>query len=268
MKTFDIIEQTPFNLTPKSPHRNLVRQIIDQMGIEVKSKKVRGKDSRCIEELPSSLNPESIRAASVLLCDVSKHQYTGKVERGLEYHPSILNVSGGVPVSNVDATGDWAHLASLVELIKGIPQRWINHMPFYLRGLVRMVPMNQLHHILLYAALADLKTNMQIGIDASLQYHDDLHEHLDTGGNPIGFHKDGQFYNSCPFVTALLSYAEVVESRHLPRKMSQYTRVKRQIISACHWPDIQSHVQRLMCIQLLIKSYLYESRFKRLSNLV
>ena len=45
-KSFDIIEQTPFNLTPKGPHRNLVRQIIDQMGIEVKSKQVWGKESR------------------------------------------------------------------------------------------------------------------------------------------------------------------------------------------------------------------------------
>ena len=210
MKSFDIIEQSPFSQTPKGPHRNLVRQIIDQTGIEVKSKQVRGKETRYIE---------SIRAARVLLYDISNHQYTGKVERGLQYHPSILHLSGGVPVSKVDATGDWAHLASLVEMIKGIRQRWVNYMPFYLRGLVRMVPMNQLHHILLYAALTDLKTNIQIGIDASayiwvraLQYHDDLHQHLDDGRTPIAFHKDGQFYKTCPFITALFRYAEVVEA--------------------------------------------------------
>ena len=219
MKSFDIIEQSPFSQTPKGPHRNLVRQIIDQMGIEVKSKQLKGRESRYIDELHASLNSESIRAAMVLLYDVSNHQYTGKVERGLEYHPSILHLSGGVPVSLVDATGDWVHLASLVEFIKGIRQRWINHMPFYLRGLMRMVPMNQLHHILLYAALTDLKTNMQIGIDASAyiwvrarQYHGELHQHINVENEPIGFHKDGQFYKTCPFITALFSYAEVVEA--------------------------------------------------------
>ena len=81
----------------------------------------------------------------------------GSVNRGLEYHPSVLNRRGAEPVSGVDATGDWIHLASLVEMIKGVRQHAINDMPFYLRGLVRMVTFNHLHHILLYAALTDLK---------------------------------------------------------------------------------------------------------------
>ena len=41
MKTFDIIEQVPFNTTPTGPHRNLVRQIIEELDIQVKSKKVK-----------------------------------------------------------------------------------------------------------------------------------------------------------------------------------------------------------------------------------
>ena len=36
MKTFDIIEQVPFNLSPTGPHKNLVRQITDELGIDVK----------------------------------------------------------------------------------------------------------------------------------------------------------------------------------------------------------------------------------------
>ena len=32
MKTFDIIEQIPFNTAPTGPHRNLVRQIIEELG--------------------------------------------------------------------------------------------------------------------------------------------------------------------------------------------------------------------------------------------
>ena len=219
LKSVDIIEQIPFSQAPKGPHKNLVRQIMEQLGIEVKSRQSRGKESRYIEELPASLNPESIRAARVLLYDVSNHQYTGMVERGLEYHPSILHLSGGVPVSKVDATGDWVHLASLVEMIQGIRQYWIDHMPFYLRGLVRMVPMTQMHQILLYAALTDSKTNIQVGIDASAyiwvracQFHGELHEHVNDEGKPISFHKDGQLYKRYPFITALFNYAEVVEA--------------------------------------------------------
>ena len=79
----------------------------------------------------------------------------------------MLTPIGGVPVSSVDATGDWIHLAALVEFVKGIKQTWIDQMPFYLRGLIRMVPMTQLHQILLYAALTDSKANIQVGIDAS-----------------------------------------------------------------------------------------------------
>ena len=45
MKTFDLIEQIPFSLSPKGPHKNLVRQIIEEMGIEVKRKNVNNKDT-------------------------------------------------------------------------------------------------------------------------------------------------------------------------------------------------------------------------------
>ena len=43
MKTFHIIEQVPFNTTPTGPHRNLVRQIIEELDIQVKTKKVNDK---------------------------------------------------------------------------------------------------------------------------------------------------------------------------------------------------------------------------------
>ena len=57
------------------------------------------------------VNPESIRAARVLIHDISNHQYVGLVDRGLEYYPSTLTRTGNVPVSDVDASGDWIHLA-------------------------------------------------------------------------------------------------------------------------------------------------------------
>ena len=63
MKTFDIIEQIPFNLTPQGPHKNLVRQIVEELGIEVKRKRVKNKDVYFIDDLPTAMNPEAIRAA-------------------------------------------------------------------------------------------------------------------------------------------------------------------------------------------------------------
>ena len=82
-----------------------------------------------------------------------------------------------------------------------------------------MVPMNQMHQILLYAALTDSKANLQIGIDASAyiwvrarQFHDELHTHHDEKGDLIAFHHDGQFYKKCPYITALFTYTEVMEA--------------------------------------------------------
>ena len=219
MKTFHIIEQVPFNTTPSGPHRNLVRQIIEELGIEVKNKKVKDKLTTYIDELPPEVNPESIRAARVLIHDISNHQYVGVVDRGLEYYPSTLTMSGNVQVSDVDASGDWVHLASLSEMIKGIKQRNINDLPFYLRGLIRMVPLNHMHQILLYAALTDLKTNIQIGVDSSayiwvraVQFHGTTRTHQDVNRQPIPFHLDGSLYKDKPIITALFSYAEVVEA--------------------------------------------------------
>ena len=219
MKTFDIIEQVPFNTTPTGPHRNLVRQIIEELDIQVKSKKINDKVTHYIDDLPPEVNPESIRAARVLIHDISNYQYVGLVDRGLEYYPSTLTRSGNVPVSDVDATGDWIHLASLAELIKGIKQRNIDDLPFYLRGLIRMVPLKHMHQILLYAALTDLKTNIQIGVDSSayiwvraVQFHGITHTHHDRDRKPIPFHQDGSFYKDKPIITALFSYAEVVEA--------------------------------------------------------
>ena len=124
-----------------------------------------------------------------------------------------------MPVSDVDAAGDWIHLASLTELIKGIKQRDIDDLPFYLRGLIRMVPLKHMHQILLYAALTDLKTNIQIGVDSSayiwvraVQFHGVTHTHHDKDRKSIPFHKDGSFYKDKPLITALFSYAEVVEA--------------------------------------------------------
>ena len=167
----------------------------------MKIKTVGNKDTQYIDDLPAALNPEAVRAARVLIYDISNHQYNGIVDKGLVYHPSILNRSGAEPVSSVDATGDWIHLASLVELIKGVKQHAIDDLPFYLRGLIRMVPLGHLHHILLYAALTDLKTNIQIGIDSSayiwvraIQFHGELHHHRDDEGELLPFSHDGQLY--------------------------------------------------------------------------
>ena len=219
MKTFHIIDQIPFGTPPKGPHKNLVRQTVQELGIEVKCKMIKNKENRYIDDLPTALNPEAIRAARVLIHDVSNHQYNGEIERGLEYHPSVLTLKGGVPVSTVDATGDWIHLAALVEFIKRIKQTWINRMPFYLRGLVRMVPMTHLHQILLYAALTDSKASIQIGIDdlayiwvRACQFYGELHNHHNDEGQLIAFHHDGQFYKESPYITALSTYTEVMEA--------------------------------------------------------
>ena len=73
--------------------------------------------------------------------------------------------------------------------------------------------------ILLYAALTDLKTNIQIGVDSSayiwvraVQFHGITHTHHAKDGKPIPFHKDGSFYKDKPIITALFSYAEVMEA--------------------------------------------------------
>ena len=185
----------------------------------MKRKRSNNKEVYYIDDLPTAMNPEAIRAARVLIYDVSNHQYDGSINRGLEYHPSVLNRTGAMPVSEVDAAGDWIHLASLVEMIKGVRQHAINDMPFYLRGLVRMVTPDHLHHILLYAALTDLKTNIQIGVDDSayiwvraVQFHGTLHEHHNSKGEFSPFHVDGSLYKDKPIITALFSYAEVMEA--------------------------------------------------------
>ena len=67
MQSFDIIEQVPFNLSPKGPHKNLVRQIADELSIELKIKKVNNKNTHYVDDLPMALNPEAVRAASVVL---------------------------------------------------------------------------------------------------------------------------------------------------------------------------------------------------------
>ena len=219
MKTFHIIEQVPFNTPPTGPHRNLVRQIVEELGVNVKSKTIKEKLTDFIDELPPELNPESIRAARVLIHDISNHQYVGVVDRGLEYYPSVLTRSGNEPVSDVDASGDWIHLASLVEQIKGIQQRNIDDLPFYLRGLIRMVPLKHMHQILLYASLTESKANIQIGVDSSayiwvraIQFHGATPLHHDANRKPIPFHLDGSLYKDKPIITALFSYAEVVEA--------------------------------------------------------
>ena len=219
LKSFHIIEQVPFGTQPTGPHRNLVRQIIEELDIQVKSKKVQNKHTPYINELPPEVNPESIRAARVLLHDISNHQYVGAVDRGLEYCPSTLTIGNNQPVSDVDATGDWIHLASLAEMIKGIKQRNINTLPFYLRGLIRLVPLKHMHQILLYAALTDLKSNIQIGVDSSaymwvraVQFQGITYTHQDKDGQPLPFQQDGALYKDKPILTALFSYAEVVEA--------------------------------------------------------
>ena len=79
--------------------------------------------------------------------------------------------------------------------------------------------MNHLHNILLCAALTDLKTNIQIGVDTSayiwvraIQFHGELHQHRDDKGELIPFHHDGLFYKDNPIITALFSYAEAIEA--------------------------------------------------------
>ena len=219
MKAFHIIEQVPFGTPPTGPHRNLVRQIIEELGINVKSKTIKQKLTDYIDELPPELNPESIRAARVLIHDISNHQYVGVVDRGLEYYPSVLTLSGNAPVSDVDASGDWIHLASLVEQIKGIRQRNIDDLPFYLRGLIRMVPLKHMHQILLYASLTESKANVQIGVDSSayiwvraVHFNGVTGIHQNAMRKPISFHLDGTLYKDMPIITALFSYAEVIEA--------------------------------------------------------
>ena len=82
-----------------------------------------------------------------------------------------------------------------------------------------MVPLKHMHQILLYAALTDLKTNIQIGVDSAayiwvraVQFHGITHTHQDATRQPIPFHLDGSFYKDKPIITALFSYAEVVEA--------------------------------------------------------
>ena len=82
-----------------------------------------------------------------------------------------------------------------------------------------MVPLKHMHQILLYAALTDLKTNIQIGVDSSayiwvraVQFHGITPTYQDVNRKPIPFHLDGSLYKDKPIITALFSYAEVVEA--------------------------------------------------------
>ena len=167
----------------------------------------------------------------------------------------LLHLTGGVLVSNVDATGDWVHLASLVEMIKGIKQSWINHMPFYLRGLVRMVPMTQLHGILPYAALTDSKTNLQVGIDASAYIWVRARRFLGHCMNMLvkmgTTQSSKRMDNSAqlsPLCSVILKFSRQWQLRTL-----QYTRTKQLTTSSCHWIDIQLLIEQLTSFRQVIK---------------
>ena len=145
-------------------------------------------------------------------------------------------------------SGDWIHLASLAELIKGIKQRNIDDLPFYLRGLIRMVPLKHMHQILLYAALTDLKTNIQIGVDSSayiwvraVQFHGITHTHHDKDGKipflsirMAHFIKISQLSLPC---SVMLKW-----SRRLRSKTQQYILRNLWKISSFHWIDIPMRI--------------------------
>ena len=82
-----------------------------------------------------------------------------------------------------------------------------------------MVPLKHMHQILLYASLTESKANIQIGVDSSayiwvraVQFHGITSLHQDANRKPIPFHTDGTLYKDKPIITALFSYAEVIEA--------------------------------------------------------
>ena len=110
--------------------------------------------------------PEVLRAARVFLKELSTAQYTNtgatKVTKpGFLYYPSEL--SGILDEAN---RGRWVHLVSLGLQVSHIQWAVMRTLPFYVRGLLREVPIALIPEVCTIAALTD--TNLEVLMDQHL----------------------------------------------------------------------------------------------------
>ena len=110
--------------------------------------------------------PEVLRAARVFLKDLSTPQYTNTgatqvTKPGFVYYPSEL--SGITDESN---KGRWVHLVSLGLQVSQIQWAVLRTLPFYVRGLLREVPIALIPEVCTIAALTD--SDMDVLMDPHL----------------------------------------------------------------------------------------------------
>ena len=110
--------------------------------------------------------PEVLRAARVFLKDLSTAQYTNTgatevAKPGFLYYPSEL--SGIIDEAN---KGRWVHLVSLGLQVSHIQWAVMRTLPFYVRGLLREVPIALIPEVCTIAALTD--SDMEVLMDHHL----------------------------------------------------------------------------------------------------
>ena len=146
----ELIECIGFNQPPKGLCREVVQQIISDLQITFSTYEREGRIRMKVER-PTNFNPEAIGAARIFMRDVSNNQFDGT----RNINPPIKTDQEPMGLHQTKGSGGWVHLASLVELMKGIRIRDLSDIPFYLRALTRLVPWAPLHAILAYGAMVE-----------------------------------------------------------------------------------------------------------------
>ena len=147
------------------------------------------------------------------------------------YHPSKLVNKNQKDIYINENAGGWVHLASLVELMKGVVIRNYNDVPFYFRAMTRLVPWEYMHAILAHAALTESDALSQVGVDNSrwlwvrylIKDQDVLPSRAETGAlaaNPYKFEKDGSYYKDHPYLWACFHMQKWLKDLHLKTRKS------------------------------------------------
>ena len=138
--------------------------------LELEPKKRPGTSKTFLDSEPVWLNPETFRAARVLLKEVSSYYHQedlGVMQWGhaFVYHPSQINFSRALQdrFPQVLSSGRWVHISSLVEHLYSVKREDFNHLPFHTRGFIRMVPKPHWAAMFILASIMD--ADLQVACD-------------------------------------------------------------------------------------------------------
>ena len=121
---------------------------------------------RKVDDPPDWFTPEVLRAARVFIKEVSSGQYTNeghtKVDKpAFVYYPSVINNHPEEP-----GKGRFVHLVSVGLQLAQVTWMSTRQLPFYVRGLLRAVPIELLPEVFAVATITD--PNIEVMLDHHL----------------------------------------------------------------------------------------------------